>query len=246
MSETSEILQHTPTHLPPDQNLNCKESDESFTISAEEAADILGVNRSRLSQLTSKGIFSFEKRKIDTRNRLFYKLSDLLNHQRNQFQNSHNYLPKNQQENIPIIEQTNNSFVETKITLSDKPKINSIVQTKNNKLKTAKELFEIEQSSNKKNELYNLIYKKYEDLLIVKEKITQAKHIETKEKIYFQNKLDQIENKVQNILKKLSILEENFSKKKEEEKSKKIVPSKKSKNWKTRKTKFLPTLTTSR
>ncbi len=57
---------------------------ESFTINAEEAAQILGVNRSRLSQLTSKGVLPFERRKIETRNRLFYKLSDLLNHQRSQ------------------------------------------------------------------------------------------------------------------------------------------------------------------
>lgn len=55
---------------------------ESFTIGAQEASDILGVNRTRLSQLTSKGIFAFERRKIENRNRLFYRLNDLLNYQR--------------------------------------------------------------------------------------------------------------------------------------------------------------------
>ncbi len=69
------------------QELNSFEGNiESFTINAEEAAQILGVNRSRLSQLTSKGALPFERRKIETRNRLFYKLSDLLNHQRSQIQ----------------------------------------------------------------------------------------------------------------------------------------------------------------
>lgn len=66
-----------------------EENIESFTINAEEAAQILGVNRSRLSQLTSKGVFTFERRKIETRNRLFYKLSDLLNHQRSQIHGYH-------------------------------------------------------------------------------------------------------------------------------------------------------------
>ena len=70
-----------------------EENIESFTINAEEAAQILGVNRSRLSQLTSKGAFTFERRKIETRNRLFYKLSDLLNHQRSQMQSSHHTNP---------------------------------------------------------------------------------------------------------------------------------------------------------
>ncbi|WP_186644416.1 helix-turn-helix domain-containing protein [Fluviispira vulneris] len=63
---------------------NNQENMESFTISVEEAAKILGVNRSRLSQLTSKGVFPYEKRKIETRNRLFYRLNDLLQHQRAQ------------------------------------------------------------------------------------------------------------------------------------------------------------------
>lgn len=55
---------------------------ESFTIGAQEASEILGVNRTRLSQLTSKGVFAFERRKIENRNRLFYRLNDLLNYQR--------------------------------------------------------------------------------------------------------------------------------------------------------------------
>ena len=86
MSETLNTFE-LPSRNQNLQDINSYEDKiESFTIGAEEAAQILGVNRSRLSQLTSKGIFTFERRKIDTRNRLFYKLTELLNHQRSQMQ----------------------------------------------------------------------------------------------------------------------------------------------------------------
>lgn len=55
---------------------------EHFTIGSIKAAEILGVNRTRLSQLTTQGIFPYERRKIDARSRLFYRLNDLLNYQR--------------------------------------------------------------------------------------------------------------------------------------------------------------------
>lgn len=57
-------------------------SSEHFTINSDKAAEILGVNRTRLSQLTSKGLFPYERRKVDSRSRLFYRLTDLLNYQR--------------------------------------------------------------------------------------------------------------------------------------------------------------------
>lgn len=53
-----------------------------FTINSAKAAEILGVNRTRLSQLTSKGLFPYERRKVESRSRLFYRLNDLLSYQR--------------------------------------------------------------------------------------------------------------------------------------------------------------------
>lgn len=65
-----------------ENQLELASSFESFTIGAAEAAEILGVNRTRLSQLTTKGVFAYERRKIENHNRLFYRLNDLLNYQR--------------------------------------------------------------------------------------------------------------------------------------------------------------------
>jgi len=67
------------------ETLESKENSpfESFTVGAIEASEILGVNRTRLSQLTSKGVFAYERRKVENHNRLFYRLNDLLNYQRN-------------------------------------------------------------------------------------------------------------------------------------------------------------------
>lgn len=58
--------------------------DESFSINSDEASSILGVSKTRLSQLTQKGQFSYERKKVGTRSRIFYKLSDLLDYQRHQ------------------------------------------------------------------------------------------------------------------------------------------------------------------
>lgn len=61
-----------------------------FTINSHKAAEILGVNRTRLSQLTSQGVFPYERRKVDARSRLYYRLNDLLNYQRrSSFGNMH-------------------------------------------------------------------------------------------------------------------------------------------------------------
>jgi hypothetical protein len=93
MSETINAYENPEKKLNLQDLKSFEENIESFTINAEEAAQILGVNRSRLSQLTSKGTFPFERRKIETRNRLFYKLSDLLNHQRTQIQGNYHINP---------------------------------------------------------------------------------------------------------------------------------------------------------
>lgn len=54
--------------------------DDGFNLGVEEAAALLGVGRTRLSQLTSKGVFSFERRKIGIRNRLFYRKNEILDY----------------------------------------------------------------------------------------------------------------------------------------------------------------------
>jgi hypothetical protein len=59
-----------------------EEHTDSFSVPSDEAAHILGVNKTRLSQLTSKGIFSYERKNIEGRSRLFYKLGELLSYQR--------------------------------------------------------------------------------------------------------------------------------------------------------------------
>ncbi|MGY3804563.1 hypothetical protein ACWNT8_10900 [Pigmentibacter ruber] len=242
MSDTTEILEQK-THFPHlTHNQNNTESNESFTISAEEAAEILGVNRSRLSQLTSKGIFSFEKRKIDTRNRLFYKLSDLLNHQRNQYQSSQNYFPNNQQEKtLPIEQINNNNYLEEKPLLIEKQTLKKSFQSKNFNLKTAKELYESEQIKDKNSKINDLIINNYSHLLEIKEQINKTLKFDMKEKNNIQNKLEQLEIKTQNILNKIAILDFNMIKQNKEQNIV-AIEKKVKKNWKNKTTKFIPTL----
>jgi hypothetical protein len=67
-----------------DINITQPSPDEGYLVDVTEASEILGVSRTRLSQLTTKGEFSFQRRKIGTRNRLFYKRSDLYSYMRDQ------------------------------------------------------------------------------------------------------------------------------------------------------------------
>ena len=246
MSDTNEILEQK-THFPHlTHNQNNTESNESFTISAEEAAEILGVNRSRLSQLTSKGIFSFEKRKIDTRNRLFYKLSDLLNHQRSQYQSNQNYFPNSQQEKtLPVEQINNNNSLEEKPLFIGKQTINKSFQNKNFNLKTAKELYELEQTNDKNSKINDLINNNNSHLLEIKEQINKTFKYDTKEKNNIQNKLEQLEIKTQNILNKIAILDYNIIKQDKEQSIEKIEKKDK-KNWKNKTSKFIPTLSSRR
>ena len=131
-----------------------EESTESFTISSEEAAQILGVNRSRLSQLTGKGALAFERRKIDTRNRLFYKLSDLLSHQRSQFQGNFanqniNPIEKNQihdKQYFEIQENNQNNFEDIEKTFKRNSFVNKTVSKKSLALAKDIHLNEIKES----------------------------------------------------------------------------------------------------
>lgn len=56
---------------------------EGYSLDVNEVAQILGVTRTRVSQLTSAGVLSCERRKVGIRNRLFYRRSDVVNYQQN-------------------------------------------------------------------------------------------------------------------------------------------------------------------
>jgi len=56
--------------------------DEGYQLDVSEVAHILGVTRTRVSQLTSKGQLSFERRRVGLRNRLFYKRGEVVAYQR--------------------------------------------------------------------------------------------------------------------------------------------------------------------
>lgn len=61
---------------------------DPYDVDVDTAASLLGVGRTRLSQITSKGGLSFQRRKIGIRNRLFYRKSELLAYLERQFPNS--------------------------------------------------------------------------------------------------------------------------------------------------------------
>lgn len=60
------------------ENLPLLFDDPSFDTDAETAATMLGVGRTRLSQMTSRGELGYIKRKVGGRFRLFYRQSDLV------------------------------------------------------------------------------------------------------------------------------------------------------------------------
>jgi len=62
---------------------------EGYQLEVNEVAELLGVTRTRVSQLTSSGQLSFERRRVGTRNRLFYKRSEVLAHQRGFYGRQH-------------------------------------------------------------------------------------------------------------------------------------------------------------
>lgn len=78
------------------------ENNSFFTINSHKAAEMLGVNRTRLSQLTSQGLFPYERRKVDARSRLFYRLNDLLNYQRKSSFGNLNAQQKNETRYLPV------------------------------------------------------------------------------------------------------------------------------------------------
>jgi hypothetical protein len=55
---------------------------EGYDLEVNDVAELLGVTRTRVSQLTSNGQLSFERRRVGSRSRLFYKKSEVLLHQK--------------------------------------------------------------------------------------------------------------------------------------------------------------------
>lgn len=55
---------------------------EGYDLEVNDVATLLGVTRTRVSQLTSSGQLSFERRRVGARSRLFYKKSEVLLHQK--------------------------------------------------------------------------------------------------------------------------------------------------------------------
>lgn len=56
----------------------------SFEVDVNEAVQLLGVSRTRLSQLVSKGVLGFERRRVDTRLRMYFNRTELLSYLRRQ------------------------------------------------------------------------------------------------------------------------------------------------------------------
>jgi hypothetical protein len=76
-----------------------------YDVDATTAAQLLGVGTTRLSQLTTRGSLSFERRKVGFRNRLFYRRAEILAYLEQQFpslpqQNSSNETRGSRTQNI--------------------------------------------------------------------------------------------------------------------------------------------------
>lgn len=56
----------------------------AFNLDVEQAAELLGVSRTRLSQITSRGLLNYQRKKVGIRNRLFYRREDILTYMRRQ------------------------------------------------------------------------------------------------------------------------------------------------------------------
>ncbi len=50
---------------------------DDYTVDVETAAQLLGIGTTRLSQITSRGSLSFQRRKVGFRNRMFYRKSEI-------------------------------------------------------------------------------------------------------------------------------------------------------------------------
>lgn len=76
--------------LPPTEH-----ESEGYTLDVNEVAQLLGVTRTRVSQLTTAGVLPHERKKVGIRNRLYYKRSDVLHYQYNFFNRQTNNSLKN-------------------------------------------------------------------------------------------------------------------------------------------------------
>ena len=252
MSETQNMFEQFDKKQNRNEIHTYEENIESFTIGAEEAAQILGVNRSRLSQLTSKGVFTYERRKIDTRNRLFYKLSEILNHQRSQFQGNqfHNsYIEKpvkyQTEENIEFHE--NNNYSAETVQLK---KRNLKNQTNSKVLFSAKTIFLSEQNKEEKIETKKNIHF-IKEKSIQNENLIQSLNQYNLKKEHLLQKMILNNKEVMNQI-QLSMFQLNSDIKQLQETLKELNTkfenslNKPIKKWKIKKTKFLPKSTASR
>lgn len=65
-------------------SLNSAFATVNFEVDVNEATQLLGVSRTRLSQLVSKGVLGFERRRVDTRMRMYFNRTELLGYLRRQ------------------------------------------------------------------------------------------------------------------------------------------------------------------
>jgi hypothetical protein len=64
-----------------------------YDVDVETASQLLGVSTTRLSQITTRGSLSFQRRKVGFRNRLFYRKSEILDYLERQFPASAQFKP---------------------------------------------------------------------------------------------------------------------------------------------------------
>lgn len=144
------------------------EPSDGYLLEVAEATELLGVSRTRLSQLTSKGILSFQRRKIGTRNRLFYRRTELLLYLRRQMGASAYQDSEPQEYDTPTLERLprqlkgNNTTedVEFDSTLNPEPFARHIIQTKKGRpttLPSARSLIETQEGTQANARLGELV-----------------------------------------------------------------------------------------
>lgn len=74
---------------------------DSYALDVNEVAQLLGVTRTRVSQLTTAGVLPAERKKVGIRNRLFYKRSDVVNYQHNFFNRQVNSATRQAHSSMP-------------------------------------------------------------------------------------------------------------------------------------------------
>ncbi len=127
--------------------------DEEYTLGALDASEILGVNRTRLSQLTSQGILSFQRRKIGSHHRLFYRPSEISQYQNGTLKYTRQVLPEVSidkaleeeiafSRNVSLIQPSKKEVLFKRDTLDTHPKLKNAKDLKLERHQEWKALFE--------------------------------------------------------------------------------------------------------